>query len=150
MMEEAEGMKPKRGFPDNATQLKYQHLRLRIQAFEAYGGCKCASCGETEPEFLTLDNVNLDGGTQRREVSPTGKNWGWGGHHLYRPLRRRGWPPGFQVLCMNCNFARSHTNGICPHKSPSKPLEERLAELEALRRTSSQGKLFQNASKKVL
>lgn len=141
-------MKPRRGFPDNKTQLKYQHLQLKIQAFEAYGGCKCACCGETDPEFLSLDHINLDGGAHRRELSPTGKNWGWGGHHLFRLLRRKGYPPGFQVLCMNCNFGKTRNNGVCPHIAPSKPLGERLAELQALRGTSSLGVLFQDERQK--
>jgi hypothetical protein len=34
---------------------------------------------------------------------------------------------------LNCNFGKTRNNGICPHKSPSRPLAERLAELEALR-----------------
>jgi hypothetical protein len=141
--------KPKRGFPDNKTQLKYQHLQLRIQAFEKYGGCKCTCprCGETDLEFLSLDHINLDGGAHRREVSPGRKDWG--GHHLFRLLRRQGWPPGYQVLCMNCNFGRTRNGGVCPHISPSRPLNERLVELESLRGISSQSKLFQDASERA-
>ncbi len=30
-------------------------------------------------------------------------------------------PPGFRVLCYNCNCGRNHNKGICPHK---KPVEE--------------------------
>jgi hypothetical protein len=136
-------MKPRRGFPDKKTLLKYQRLQLKIQAFEKYGGCKCscAGCEETDPEFLSLDHVNSDGRAHRREVSPGRKDWG--GHHLFRLLRRQGWSAGFQVMCMNCNFGRHRNNGICPHIEPSRPLEERLAELEALRGTSSLGKLFE-------
>jgi hypothetical protein len=135
-------MKPKRGFPDNKTQLKCQYLQLKIQAFEKYGGCKCACCGVTEPEFLSFDHINLDGGAHRREVSPGRKDWG--GHPLFRLLRRQGYPPGFQVLCMNCNIGRTRNNGGCPHVAPSRPLEERPAELEALRGTSCLGELFQD------
>jgi hypothetical protein len=135
-------MRPRRGFPDNKTQLKYEKLQLKIQTFEAYGGCKCVCCGESDPEFLTLDHINLDGGDQRRKESSSGKNWGWGGHHLFRQLRKNGFPPGFQVLCMNCNFGKTRNNGVCPHVKPSKPLKERLAELETLRGTSSLGNLF--------
>ena len=135
------GIKAKRGFPDNKTLLKYQKLELKIQAFEKYGN-KCACCGETDPEFLSLDHVNSNGGAHRREVSPGRKDWG--GFHLYRLLRQQGYPEGYQVMCMNCNFGRTRNNGVCPHKTPSKPLKERLAELEALRGTSSLGNLFQD------
>jgi hypothetical protein len=94
---------------------------------------------------LSLDHINLDGGAHRREVSPGRKDWG--GHHLFRLLRRQGWPPGYQVLCMNCNFGRTRNNGVCPHVAPSRPLEDRLAELEASRGTSSQEELFEDRRK---
>lgn len=28
------------------------------------------------------------------------------GHLLYRQLRQTGWPSGFQVLCLNCNWKK--------------------------------------------
>jgi hypothetical protein len=33
---------------------------------------------------------------------------------LHRWLKNSGYPPGFQVLCFNCNFAK-HRKGQCPH-----------------------------------
>jgi hypothetical protein len=29
---------------------------------------------------------------------------------------RNGFPPGYQVLCMNCNHGKRMNNGVCPHK----------------------------------
>jgi hypothetical protein len=43
---------------------------------------------------------------------------------------------------MNCNFGKTRNDGVCPHIKASKPLKERLSELEALRGTSGLGKLF--------
>lgn len=89
----------------NSKSRTYNKL-LKIKAFEAYGGCRCACCGETELVFLTLDHVNNDGATHRRRLGHTTP---------YSHLRRMGYPPGFQVLCFNCNFAKQF--GPCPHKN---------------------------------
>lgn len=82
---------------------------LRISALIAYGGSPstCACCQETQEAFLTIDHVN-GGGTKERK---DGKG---GGHFLYRRLKKLNYPSGFQVLCMNCNFAKGQL-GVCPH-----------------------------------
>ena len=36
---------------------------------------------------------------------------------FYLWLKRNNFPPGYQVLCWNCNCGRSINNGICPHKT---------------------------------
>jgi hypothetical protein len=38
------------------------------------------------------------------------------GTHLYLWLKQNNYPPGFRVLCMNCNFAIGHS-GYCPHNA---------------------------------
>lgn len=88
---------------------------LRHNAIMAYGGYKCACCGETEPKFLSIDHINNDGAEHRRSMgyNENGKGassatLGW--------LKRHNYPPGFQVLCMNCNHGRARNNGVCPHK----------------------------------
>ena len=43
---------------------------------------------------------------------------GLSGFALYRYLQKNGHPPGYQVLCVNCNSAKSDS-GICPHKRPN-------------------------------
>ena len=76
---------------------------LRLEVINAYGG-KCACCGETNLVFLALDHVE-GGGSQHRRRLP--------GYQVYRQVRRDGFPPGFQVLCHNCNWAKYR--GGCPH-----------------------------------
>lgn len=88
-----------------------QNQRLRTETILAYGGFKCACCGETEPRFLTIDHIENDGHIQRK-VHRTGSCF-------YRWLRKNGYPKGFQVLCMNCNFGKAMNKGICPHKEGS-------------------------------
>lgn len=85
------------------------YYRLRHEAILAYGGYRCACCGEEEPLFLTLDHVNNDGSKQRRRFGS--------GSRFYLRLRRNGYPPGCQVLCYNCNCGRHRNGGVCPHKA---------------------------------
>ena len=81
----------------------------RDQAFSAYGGPACACCGESQSEFLTLDHIAGDGAAQDRQLGSRKS-----GDHLYRWLRKEGYPPGFRVLCFNCNCALG-IYGHCPH-----------------------------------
>ena len=85
--------------------------RIRDQALMAYGGPSspaCACCGEAHREFLALDHVNGGGLKHRKAVGgSTGK--------LYRWMRDQGYPPGFRVLCHNCNMAIG-LFGVCPHE----------------------------------
>ena len=99
-------------------------LRLRTEAVAAYGG-KCACCGEDRLEFLQLDHhTSLTGSAHRAEVR---RNWSqkatWApggsgaGQNTYAWLRRNGYPPIVQVLCANCNFAKSmDKERKCPHE----------------------------------
>lgn len=100
---------------ERLRQIEFHH-RMRREVFEAYGGMKCACCGETEETFLTLEHINNDGAEHRRSLSQTGRKvtsgvWHW--------IRRNNYPPGFQVLCMNCNFSKFRNKGICAHKLSS-------------------------------
>lgn len=84
---------------------------LKEEVFQAYGGWKCKCCGEDERLFLSIDHVFNDGHKYRKE-----KAYSRSSVHFYRWLKRKGFPDGFQVLCMNCNFGKRMNNGICPHK----------------------------------
>ncbi len=80
--------------------------RLIVEVMNAYGGCVCRCCGENEVAFLSIDHVN-GGGRKHRAVDKTGDIYSW--------LKRSKFPEGFQVLCMNCNWAKGKY-GICPHE----------------------------------
>jgi len=72
--------------------------------------CRC--CGEHEfLIFLTIDHI-----TNRKNVIHK-KNLH--GVAMYRYLRDNNYPSGYQVLCVNCNSAKSDS-GICPHKRSNK------------------------------
>jgi len=85
---------------------------LREEVFAAYGGKRCACCGEAEPLFLSIDHVDNDGAQMRRSGTHSR-----GGTQFYQWLRKNGFPAGFQVLCMNCNLGKHRNGGVCPHQS---------------------------------
>ena len=78
----------------------------------------CACCGEITEQFLSLDHMNNDGASHRRQVR------GHNGGTVYAWLVKNGFPEGFQILCYNCNFAKGRY-GICPHEATR--TSERLA-----------------------
>ena len=91
---------------------KLQHQRFRDIVIKHYSKNtqSCACCGEPQKEFLTIDHKNQDGASHRKEV-PTARLCKW--------LIDSGFPSGFQILCYNCNCARSlrgTVDGICPHQ----------------------------------
>ena len=61
--------------------------------------CACIGCGEKHIEFLSLDHIN---GRKSMNHGPHIK-----AEKLCRRLKRDGYPKGIQVLCANCNFAKS-------------------------------------------
>lgn len=93
--------------PEKAIEkrLKYRD-KLKREIYEAYGGFNCACCGITEPVFLTVDHIDGGGNKHFKQIG--------GPHMFYKWLRKNSFPPGFQILCRNCNWAKSH--GGCPHK----------------------------------
>lgn len=84
---------------------------LRLLVLQHYGGTppKCACCGESQVEFLSLDHINGGGRQQRRTIKI--RWWEW--------LLRNGLPDGFRVLCHNCNQAIG-IYGYCPHETGTK------------------------------
>jgi len=83
--------------------------KVRAEMLAAYspGVVKCACCGETEERFLSIDHIDGGGYKHRKRIGHGMVMW-W--------LRNRGYPPGYRVLCMNCNHGRAYNGGICPHK----------------------------------
>jgi len=82
--------------------------RYKLAAYSAYGGMICACCGETMEAFLSIDHINNDGAEHRKGVNR---------RNLYKWLKANNYPPGFQILCMNCNFGKARNGGVCPHKT---------------------------------
>ncbi len=96
-------------YHDNRNQAlaaqKALRQKVRQKVLAAYGG-KCTCCGETTPEFLTLDHVNGGGNEHRRHLP---------GKDLWRWSYSEGFPDILQLLCYNCNGAKA-ADRTCPHQ----------------------------------
>lgn len=86
--------------------------RVKRKTIDHYGG-SCQCCGERRIEFLTIDHTGGRGhGARHRESDRKA-------YKIYRWLKNNGFPEGFRVLCMNCNFANG-IYGECPHEQERK------------------------------
>lgn len=111
------GASPAKGHRDCQKCLDRQALnqakramKLKEETFSKYGGmsCACDGCGwhdgrciVTHTDVLTLDHINNDGAEQRKTLGTHGK-----GHKFYVWLKKNGYPSGYRVLCMNCNWGK--------------------------------------------
>lgn len=82
---------------------------IKRMIFKHYGEV-CVCCGEDNLAFLSIDHIDSNGGAHRKAI---GKSSGIG---FYTWLKLNNFPDGFQTLCFNCNIARHHSGGICPHQ----------------------------------
>ena len=92
----------KRVAADSRAQARRYSDKLRRDVVEGYGA-RCACCGTTYFDHLTIDHIAGGGNVERRTSS---------NRTLHSRLRREGYPPGYQVLCWNCNWAK-HRLGKC-------------------------------------
>ncbi len=92
---------------------KRYNLKLKIEVLSHYTDdnirCQCPSdqCTETHLEFMSIDHINGGGHKHRKELAGIGTL-------LYIWLKKKNYPSGYRVLCMNCNFSLGRS-GYCPH-----------------------------------
>jgi acetyltransferase-like isoleucine patch superfamily enzyme len=91
-----------------------RRLRVRAEVLRKYGDGRavCVCCGESRDEFLSVDHINGGGRAHRASFKGTS---------IYAWLTRNGFPAGYQILCMNCNFAKGHRMQRCPHEEDRRP-----------------------------
>jgi len=89
----------------NQSDREWYHLLIN-EVIDAYGG-KCACCGETRREYLTIDHISGGGRKQQKEMKFSGPKG------LYCWLKKNNYPEGFQVLCFNCNCGKGNLS-VCP------------------------------------
>jgi hypothetical protein len=101
---------------DRKTRGREYALARKTRVLEYYSQSPptCACCGEKEMKFLALDHINNDGAKHRKQIKARE-----GGAIIYRWVEKNNYPPMFQVLCFNCNWAKSKY-GECPHKRMEK------------------------------
>jgi hypothetical protein len=84
-----------------------------------YGG-KCVCCGITDICFLSVDHINNDGFKDRDRKDGTKRKNRVSGYIFYKKIIKDNFPNNLQILCFNCNTAKQHNKGICPHQTLKK------------------------------
>ncbi len=105
--------------PEYSEYWKKYWGNLKLFVLVHYSGDppKCACCGESHFEFLTIDHINGGGNQHMKSLRKIGTN-------LYRWLVNNDFPEGYQVLCWNCNCSKGiglrHKNQkrFCPVHHP--------------------------------
>jgi hypothetical protein len=82
-----------------------EQLKAKLISYYSQGKNECACCGEKHIEFLSINHLNGGGNKHIHNI---------GAGNFYRWLKNNNFPNGYNVLCMNCNFALGHA-GYCPH-----------------------------------
>lgn len=95
---------------------KYRELRIEVLGHYSKGKMCCACCGEGHLEFLCIDHIDGGGVKHRKEL-------GGGSTNLYQYLKNNSFPPGYRVLCHNCNMSLGFY-GYCPHSKETNNLLE--------------------------
>lgn len=88
------------------TNYQNKLLRREVLIYYSKGVPQCACCGELIYEFLTVDHID-------KSVYKLHKKYTYGTKLIWWIVKNN-FPEGFQILCMNCNLAKS-IRGICPH-----------------------------------
>lgn len=91
--------KARRETPDgvkrNAAVARRYADALKKKVYDHYGN-KCTRCGFDNPDALTIEHENQKGADHRRAI-------GVGGRRIHKWLVDHNFPPGFTILCQNCN-----------------------------------------------
>ena len=85
-----------------------RHTRMRRAIVLTHYGGRCECCGETRMKLLQIDHIG-GGGAAHRRLLAAGP--GLSGQGVYRQLIIQGFPDGFRVLCVACNWATGDTDG---------------------------------------
>lgn len=101
----------RRGNPRQAELRKKYNQSRKYDVMHHYsnGTMRCSCCNEEHIEFLTINHINGGGGKHVKQLRKDGTD-------LYPFLKASNYPEGYNVLCLNCNFAEGHFE-MCPHKN---------------------------------
>jgi len=108
-----ENRRYKRTHPNKGKESsrRYQRaLKIEILSYYSDGNLKCVICAEKRLACLSIDHIRGGGEAHRKEIKGTG------GGFFYKWLKKNGYPNGYQVLCMNCQWIKREKNNEC-HRS---------------------------------
>jgi hypothetical protein len=88
----------------SACRAREYRARQKQTTFGKYGGSVCVLCGETDIDVLSLDHINGKGNKHRASL----RKAGYRGNALYCWIQKNNYPPGFRILCLNCNCSREN------------------------------------------
>jgi hypothetical protein len=90
---------------DCRLKKKIERHKIRQIILDHYGQkCNCScGCNTTNPRHLTLDHIENNGAAHRKEVGTS--------LYFYRWVIKNNFPDDLQILCFNCNCAKSNYGG---------------------------------------
>jgi hypothetical protein len=92
---------------------KYKNLKFNVFShYKTDNKIQCSCCGVNDLDILCTDHINGDGAKHRASGE-----LGTHGQKIYSWLKRNNYPPGFRILCHNCNQSIGKY-GYCPHDKP--------------------------------
>ena len=80
-----------------SASARYHHLKAEV--FGHYGS-KCERCGFADMRALSIDHILGRAKNHRHDQKA--------GEALYRWLKNKNYPDGYQTLCLNCQFIKRH------------------------------------------
>lgn len=93
-----------RGRKLHRERMRKRRVAIKEEVMRHYGDGKleCCRCGFSDIRALSVDHIDGSGSKHRKELGSSIKFYPW--------LQRNGYPDGFQVLCMNCQFIKRAEN----------------------------------------
>jgi hypothetical protein len=75
--------------------------KIKIEVLTHYGKGRlaCMNCGFSDVRALSLDHIYNNGAEERGKLGKQGTGF-------YYWLKKRGYPNGYQTLCMNCQWLK--------------------------------------------
>jgi hypothetical protein len=93
---------------NSISNTSYHKNRIKVLSHYSPNLC-CMRCGFNEHlSALSIDHIDGNGNEMRKNIK--------GHHRIYYWLKNNGFPKGFQVLCMNCQFIKRYENKECYKK----------------------------------
>jgi hypothetical protein len=77
-----------------------KNLKIEVLSHYSKDIPVCLVCGILDVDVLTIDHISGGGNKHKSSIG------GSLGRKLYTFLKKSGFPPGYQVLCFNCNWKK--------------------------------------------